>query len=158
MTGDVNSFYGFGGFNMFPKGGTLLLRLLNMYVSYWSWGGGPAKCPQSGGRVTTGARPPPSFIWGCLLSDVSLSTTGWDCLIYHWPHIWKFWMLALGPSHTVTSSVGRHCPKPTAQEKGSLDRRRKVMSWTLMTLLLKTLCLFVCLFVCLGSFLSFPAK
>lgn len=28
----------FNSFNIYPKGGTLLLQLLNMYVSYWSWG------------------------------------------------------------------------------------------------------------------------
>lgn len=59
--------------------------------------GGATIYPWSGERVTMGARSSFSFIWACLPPDVSLSTTCSDCLIYHWPQIWKCGSLHRGP-------------------------------------------------------------
>lgn len=77
----------FSCFSICPQGGTLLLYLLNMYVSYWSWRSHYISMKR--GWVTMGAPSSFSFIWACLLPDASLSTTCSDCLIYHVNQIWK---------------------------------------------------------------------
>lgn len=60
------------------------------WICMWVIGpGGATIYPWRGGWVTMGAQSSFSFIWACRPPDVSLNTTCSDCLIYHWPQIWK---------------------------------------------------------------------
>lgn len=68
--------------------------------------GGATIYPWSGGWVTMGAPSSFSFIWACLLPDVSLSTTCSDCLIYHWNQIWKCRSLHQGPDTLLRVQSG----------------------------------------------------
>lgn len=68
--------------------------------------GGATIYPWSGGWVTMGAPSSFSFIWACLLPDVSLSATCSDCLIYHWNQIWKCRSLHQGPDTLLRVQSG----------------------------------------------------
>lgn len=103
----------------------------SFWICMWVIGpGGATIYPRKGGRVTMGAQSSFSFIWSCLPPDVSLSATCSDCLIYHWPQIWKcgspLWGLVTLLRAQSGSIMGEALTQSWGGRRGGWVARKKI--------------------------------
>lgn len=96
----------FSCFSICPWGGTLLLYLLNMYVSYWPRG---SHYISEERRTVDNGGPVVSFLYLGLSASWCISQRN----LFRLPHLslpsdMKMWIPASGPGHTVTSAIWRH--------------------------------------------------